>query len=197
MKLQRIDYQNGYLWVDKKAKIKVGDTYVLIATDGIDDPTYLVRVLESNYKPFGYKVIVQSPNLSIPNVPYVEFEEDVDAALEKEFNCKKDLFQAKEWGWMKRAYKAAQSKGRYSEDDLKTKMKKWCMNPDMHLWVIDFIKSLNQPPLEIEIEMEKIFYPKNGEPSTVQSGWGEPFNYKPVTYMRDGKTYLKVKSCSE
>lgn len=34
MKLDRIDYNGGEIWIDKKAKIKIGDTYVLIVTDG-------------------------------------------------------------------------------------------------------------------------------------------------------------------
>jgi hypothetical protein len=32
----------------------------------------------------------------------------IDIALQNEFNCKKDLFQEKEWNWMRRAYNAAQ-----------------------------------------------------------------------------------------
>ena len=78
MKLDRIDYNGGEIWVDKEAKIKVGDTYVLIATDGIDEPTYLIRVLESNYKPFGFKVVAQSiTNPSyIDGVPFVEVGEE-------------------------------------------------------------------------------------------------------------------------
>ncbi len=31
----------------------------------------------------------------------------IDIALQNEFNCKKDLFQEKEWNWMRRAYNAA------------------------------------------------------------------------------------------
>lgn len=45
----------------------------------------------------------------------------------------------------------------------------------------------------IKIEMVKIFYPKVGEPTTVEVGFGCLFNIKPKTYEKDGKTFFKIK----
>ena len=235
MKLTRIDYNGGYLWVDKEAAI--GKLCYFPFKNEIYTPT-----VETGVHPDSLLIIAQSPNLLIPNVPYVEFEEDkrcvwvkasdrfpVDsnpesledvifrrikdkspitntwafhpAYLELETNGRVcgDLIRYNEIEWLD---EAAQSKGRYSEDDLLHAINRTYNYVDGDGWSREYIreqilKELNQPPLEIEIETKQVCgdmsclrMSLNGEDSTC---CGDSIITIPVTYERDGKTYLKVK----
>jgi len=169
--MKRIKYQEGWLYVDRITTPRAGE------------------------------IVAQSPNLSLPNIPYIEEVDDTELSL---INAYKKVvgehlnpYELKLIKWL-----AAQSKGGYSEADLRKAYEAGIhFNEESNesfgatesKWKWDtFIESINQPK-EIEIEMEKIFYPKNSEPTTVEVGHGCLFNYKPVTYQKDGKTFLKVK----
>lgn len=212
MKLDRIDYNGGEIWVDKEAKIKVGDTYVLIATDGIDEPTYLIRVLESNYKPFGFKVVAQSiTNPSyIDGVPFVEVgEESVeDKARLMMMNYltdgnpngdfKKSTIGADEnIRWWIKGYKAAQAK-QFTEEDLRYAINRVYNYVDGDGWSRDYIteevfKELKPKVSSIEIEMITEWWDNNlncwvgAEDDDTQHS-----REVPKTYQKDGKTFLKV-----
>lgn len=45
---------------------------------------------------------------------------------------------------------------------------------------LNYFELLSIPKIfSVELELEKIYYPKDGEPTTVEPGWGCLFNYKP------------------
>ncbi len=80
MKLTSIPYNGGTIWVDKKGEIKQGDTVYRFYQDGtshigesLPASDNLKRLKDDRV----WKVIAQSTNLSILNIPYVEIEEDV------------------------------------------------------------------------------------------------------------------------
>ena len=189
--LKRIDYNGGYLWVDKTSNGIAGwsSTCLCYNTDG------RVGQAENNQS----RKIVAQTNLSIPNVPYVEFEENIvykglqaawsyltalgyfNKPSEEGERVEKLLLNAL----------AAQSKGRYSEEDIEAAIHNAQSASNLHTeddvlisrkFLEQYFKSLNQPPLEIEIEMyNESEYIKNSPTAF----------YK--TYERDGKTYLKRK----
>ena len=165
MKLTRIDYSGGYVWVINKRVRPSTKDFTFWA--GL-----LFYPLSAIYDD-SLKVVAQSTNLSIPNVPYVEFEEEKP-----------------EYNWAKGCYEQVEPKT-YSEDDLRRAIemaRERIKHPDYDYVYEDaneIILSLNQPPLDIEIETTRARFPKGDD------GWEDI--YSPVTYMRDGKTYLKVK----
>jgi hypothetical protein len=204
--LTRIDYNGGYLWVNKEAECPIGE-YLYLEKGGL----YETHIVTINYgrqqnSGDGFKVVAKSPNLSIPNVPYVEFVENIERLAEIEANKEEWDFDSPYGngyndfinGFTK-GHLIAQSKGRYSEEDLREAIVKSALSETDNL--IDrcdeIIQSLNQPPQEIEIETKQVCgnmsclrMALNGENSTC---CGESIVTIPITYMRDGKTYLKVK----
>jgi len=218
MKLTPIKYQEGWLYVDKKAPVKL-DGYPYIVLERLTTGEYeLWQVDNANDTDpkTQWLIVAQSPNLFLPNIPYIEeVEESIESLAHKVMmnyltndnpngDFKHSTIGADDnKNWWIAGYKAAQSKGGgYSEADLRKAYEAGIhFNEESNesfgatesKWKWDtFIESINQPK-EIEIEMEKIFYPKNSEPTTVEVGHGCLFNYKPVTYQKDGKKLLKLK----
>lgn len=197
MKVQKIKYQEGWLYVDKKAKIINGDTFLT------DDNRIEICAEDWNAREWHRKIVAQSPNLSLPNIPYIEeVEEDIEKlAMDELKNKWAHLYL---FGYPKRPfptnyendlnnvmigyYKAAQSKGGYSEADIEKAIQFGIDITAKHTTptygtnfdkVEDdkntYIQSLNQPKESIEIEMY------NGNTN------------EPIQYLKDGKTFLKVK----
>jgi hypothetical protein len=209
MKLTRIDYNGGYLWVDKEAECPIGE-YLYLEKGGL----YETHIVIINYgrqqnSGDGFKVVAKSPNLSIPNVPYVEFEEEdaIIAMGKKQINDSALVLENEKLialTWYIRGFEA--NKGRYSEADLEAavafgitlerfKDDKGRLSNDEEFK--GFKESLNQQPQEIEIETKQVCgnmsclrMALNNKNSTC---CGESIVTIPITYMRDGKTYLKVK----
>jgi hypothetical protein len=222
MKIQRIDYKGGYLWVDKSKYtpvIKKGQLYWRTIHNSIDTCIHDNQVFENEYP------IVGQTNLSIPNVLYVEFEEGNSLDKAKRFvvsHLELTMKNHMNGGYIpndvllslvnvsvEAGYKfGSKSKGKYSEDDINLikdaismsfpnsndveDYKQWLTR--LKEWLDKFIK---QPPLEIEIETKQVCgdisclrMSLNGENSTC---CGDSIITVPITYERDGKTYLKVK----
>ena len=101
---------------------------------------------------------------------------------------------------------AAQSKGRYSEEDIEAAIHNAQSASNLHTeddvlisrkFLEQYFKSLNQPPLEIEIQTKQVCgdtsclrMSLNGEDSTC---CGDSIITIPITYERDGNPYLKRK----
>lgn len=234
MTLHRIDYNGGEIWADKKAKIAVNDyaynptvntlgvvAEVINMREDIDDIiTFDVeaqlysRSSENNF----YKVVGQSTNLSLPNIPYVEIEEDVEESAYILANLAVnggkplhkwlhgvELSKAVDFGFdmFLQGYRAASAK-KYTEEDLSKivvealykfkhfEEREWCehhskkhecdIKESLKVWFNNSIQSLKPKVASIEIEMTK-----NGNTGTNVLEWVEP-----VTYNKDGKTFLKV-----
>ena len=79
MQLKAIKHKQGTLFVDEKADIKEGDWFYHIIGD---KPKKAIHCYGRNTHPYP-KVIAQH-NLSIPDVPYVELEEDVRKLAEQQ-----------------------------------------------------------------------------------------------------------------
>jgi hypothetical protein len=133
MRLQRINYKGGYLWVDKEALIT--DYFYKETTKEVFFETHPKRLEVINkQKKFRFKIVAQT-NLNLENIPHVEIgEEDNIEALGVKFlinNGWEHLsvrgsipekpyptsFVADLTRWCE-GYKAAQAKGNYSEEDI-------------------------------------------------------------------------------
>lgn len=193
MILHPIPYKEGILWVDKEKSVNKGLRWWVNGEDGIgrisNDLSYLY---------YGNPVLAQSPNLSFPNIPYIEIEEDADEIadkfLENVFNCKRDLFQAKEWRWFKKIYWAASAK-KYTEEDLFKAIgvaiglfspKYACFEQG---WKETVLKSLQPKPVSVEIEINKNCCEQMWQCCECTNG---PI-VNLLSYIKDGKTFLKVK----
>lgn len=202
MTLNAIQYQNGYLLVDN-SKVYNEDMYYStgfkeVYKAVVDEPKEV-----SDRRDF--KIIAQSPELSIPDIPYVEVEDDAERihslALDEALIHNKlngvsvlDLIPMFIAG-----YKTAQAK-KYSEEDvliIRNKLVSMLPTGDVSTWDMvqavsaytkwfdEYIQSLQPKIVSIELEMKFNHYIiVEGKSSDI---------YIPVTYQKDGRTFLKVK----
>lgn len=214
MILHAIDYNGGQIWVDKKAKVSLKDTVFIVDSVGIVDyitkSGLIILRFEKSFFTETYdgaiKIVAQSPNLSLPNIPYVEIEEDDSLeAYFIEHGYKEDerripsfIRVAKNSQWTK-GYKAA-SANKYKEEDLRKAIyMAWDRIVDTKN-VDDIIQSLRPKVVSIEVEMKEtgaICKTCNNQgvrhcAHPEECGACEPI-VEPVTYTKDGKTFLKVK----
>lgn len=84
MVLHAIDYNGGQIWVDRESHIKQGELYYDSGSENIIETAN--KDMERAY--YQAKVLAQSPNLSLPNIPYVEIEEEAKR-IDLETVCKK------------------------------------------------------------------------------------------------------------
>lgn len=200
MKLEPIEYNGGVIWVDKKLYCTTSD-YCIGFEGKLYPPTpNFIGVLKESPV---FKVICQSPNLSIEGILYVEVEKDVEElAIEAADKYEWDFESHEGNGYMdfqegfKEGYKAASAK-KWSDEEVKEAIRlarectegyynniqdyrdfEWHHTEDKILQSLQKIKS-------IEIEMEeykfKVTDVRNNLPNI------------PITYQKDGKTFLKVK----
>ena len=167
MHLQKIKYQEGWLYVDKGAEIEVGNFFYT--------PHELLNV-ECNYDISSHvpieavKIVAQSPNLSLPNIPYVEDIEEDELA--------------KKWSDedMKNAY--LEACGYHTNDD-----------GSGYKSYEEFEASLQPKIKSVEIEMD--YDPIYGKRGAWTFGDYELATKVPVTYQKEVggvlKTFLKVK----
>lgn len=173
-----ISYNGGTIWVDKEVIVSKGDTLYSSISNKI-----CIEWLDANGNKNSthLKVVAQSTNLSIPNIPYVEIEEDVESIV-REYTDKAKLNGWEQSGF-RIGYKAASAKGKYTEEDLENAFNlglSWDGEDTETNTFNSFIESL-QPKIEsIEIEVENIW--------TGLSDFDAP-----VTYQKDGKILLKIK----
>lgn len=203
MKLDRIDYNGGEIWVDKEADLH-GKVYApnigkIIGTiwDGSATDKKIKKFLD-------LKVIVAQSITNpsyIDGIPFVEVGED-DWEIEKMGYAAADEGGEKTSAgyhmtakiyWVK-GYKTAQAK-QFTEEDMR---KAWeagvhfneesseSFGPieSVNKWD-NFINSLKPKVSSIEIEMNDKFIPVDQ--------FNSNFKAKPITYQKDGKTFLKVK----
>jgi len=230
MKLTPIKYQEGWLYVDKEAKIKVSDwaysvqikvagiVNLISEKDDIDDLFSFSEEaqldIQSSRNNF-WKVCGQSPSLSLPNIPYIEeVEESIESLAHKvmmnyltngnpDGDFKHSTIGADDnKNWWIAGYKAAQSKGGYSEADLRkayeagihfNEESNESFGPTESKWKWDtFIESINQPKENIEI-ITKCSMCSMIDGHKMSCKTESLRNQTPVTYKKDGKTFLKVK----
>ena len=186
MNIEPIEYNGGVIWVDTIRVAVIGEKFYYLGTV-VDRDEYKAVALQTKRC---HPIVAQSPSLSIPNIPCVEVEEGVTVitnAIWEDTKCN-------DREWYELGYKAASAK-KWSDEELKSKMKKWVMNPDENLWVISLINSLLQPKIKsIEIEMVTVDNSEWNDEHTVC--YRESDIEEPITYQKDGKTFLKVKSVS-
>jgi hypothetical protein len=208
MKLRKIEYQSGYLWVDETRYSDHGGLFYV--TGGIGMATGINQGNMPNNH-YCFKVVAQSPNLSLPNIPYLEVEEyeSIEAYLiehgyteeEKSIPSFRRLAEQSQWT---KGYKSASVK-KWSDEDmfgfaeeyaeyiLKCEASKVINPSDAKLYLSNPMnlkkrKYSLQPKIEsVEIEMEQKLVVKGN------SDCFNEYDYKPITYQKDDKTFLKVK----
>lgn len=203
MKLTRINYNGGYLWVDKESDI-IGWFYREDTKEVFfDDHIKRLEVINKQRK-FRFKIVAQT-NLDLPNIPYVEIgEEGIELLAELKYKEQSEEFEdSDEFNLFDKSillkigfiegYKAAKEKYAYTESDMETAV---CFGMALEMLKFDsgrlsnteefkgFLETLNQPPNEIEIEMVGI---TNGSDKYLLC------KLMPVAYIKEGKSYLKVK----
>jgi hypothetical protein len=178
--LKCIDYQQGKILVDEQAEIKKGDLIL------VNNEILTAGGLADTYGDDHSKIIAQTPNLNLEGIPYVELEDDVeklmyDAIQKARGNDFKTFYELAVKNCSE-VYKAQPKK--YTEDDLRKAIAEARMSGQglSKLTDNEIIKSL-QPKIEsVEIETTISLYKGNGTYGTEI----------PITYQRDGRTYLKV-----
>ena len=211
MEFHAIDYNGGQVYVDKEVPITKGTLFY--------HPDWGVTVAEDkviNTKDISHKITGQSPNLSIPNIPYVEIEEDDETIyslarthVHSEYPNLKGGESAAMIDCFIEGYKASSAK-KYSEEDLSGYID-WCSNkgysydrsfgwyhsnghrPNNSELLRLYLQSLQPKVVSIEVEEE---WTDDGDTNHDEGGTlpGIIESYKiPITYTKDGKTFLKVK----
>jgi hypothetical protein len=202
--LKCIDYQQGKILVDEQAEIKEGDWVWYHHPKQDLDMSSVHKVINPNHSlhepshrvhfdtGFGViegclKIIAQTSNLNLKGVPFIELEEDVERLFEEHGISKQD--ERSKLLFLK-GYKAAQPK-KYTEDDLRKAIAEARMSGQglSKLTDNEIIKSL-QPKIEsveVETTQENLGEVFNGRSSHIM--WGD---IKPITYQKDGRTFLRV-----
>ena len=190
MKLEPIEYNGGVIWVNttKFPTMKKGQSYWRTIHSIVN-----VCIDDKQYFEDDYPIVAQSPNLSIPNIPYVEVEEDVEH-LAKQFitdEWAKDDEPIKfgiQVGFIE-GYKAASTK-KWSDEDIRKAIRQGEINEGCtacRKTDDEFLQSLQPKIKNIEIEMTQGAYYDFLDCPVI----GEE---RPMTYEKDGKTFLKVKT---
>jgi len=187
-----IDYQQGKILVDENNQYsKLGDLVVSLNGD-----TYKSTVGERALQKNEYVVIAQH-NLNLEGIPFIELEEDAEEMFTIELNKEtkqvydETLLEATKHGFLK-GYKAAQPK-KYTEEDVENAFLSgyWLhLNEDNNDLATrkrkakQFIQSLQPKIKSVEVEWLHKDEPHLNGKSTITD--------RPITYQKDGKTYLKV-----
>lgn len=213
MILYRIDYQGGEIWVDKDAQIEEGWKGCAYKDD-VKGKVFEHFYTTNPWYKDAMKIVAQSTNLSLPNIPYVEIEEDVQELSKKYINNtlkdseSDDYFLGRMKGY-EDGYKNTVAK-KYTEEDLRKALleyAKWITGgvPSLRFAstpeeaMSKIIQSINPKPVSIEVETKETgavcetcnkqgvrhcAYPEEC------GAWKSILT--PVTYTKDGKTFLKI-----
>lgn len=216
MTLHRIDYKDGDIWVDKETTIQDNDLCHL----QMDMHEEISKRSNLSWDS-KYKIVAQSPNLSLPNIPYVEIEEDFKLTADQIINNHLNLVGPDKFDvysnrnavreamimYAAQEVKAASAK-KYTEEGVRKAFqaghnKGNSSFPEDFYTEDEFIQSLRPKIKSIEIEEEQhkvnchtcqgYGVTTNGK-CGMCNGTGKVFAYyKPIAYQKDGKTFLKVK----
>jgi ABC-type dipeptide/oligopeptide/nickel transport system ATPase component len=186
----------GFVLVDKEAEIKEDDLH-------FDEYDNFIKKWEGNLKShriYSFKIIAQSPNLSLEGIPYLDLQVAEDVELKEAIENLKNITSWDSFRghpiliYANKAldclYKATQKK--YTEEVYNTAIQ--VVGDNKVQSIREFlIRSLNQPADEIELDTE-ISHSGNGTYSArltdIVDAELEPIKvYK--TYEKDSKTYLK------
>ena len=194
MNIEPIEYDGGVIWVDKEAII-YPDDYFYYPEESVVSK-FLLALHAGQFKPSQngcFKVVAQSPKLSIPNVPYVEIIENrlsADNIIDNHLNLvgqtnfdvysNRDSVKEAMIMYAAQEVKAASAK-KWSDEDMKLMFGLGAANHAIGIPSFeDAIQSLQPKIKSIEIEMEDV----HGV---------DRWNTYPIQYKKDGKTFLKVK----
>lgn len=199
MTLHRIDYNGGEIWVDKDTRIP--NNYKgwcwqphwckPVMVEPSDGYNLEVAYAQEDQREFGGGIIkAQSPNLSLPNIPYVEIEEDIEQ-LAIEFSQTKDKHPNDLIEGFIAGYKAASAK-KYTLDDIHKAVDLARKEP--RIMMGDIVESLQPKVVSINVGTTTEWW--DGVLNCWVAAEDDDTQHSrvvPVTYTRDGKTFLKVK----
>ena len=199
MIIEPINYVSGTIYVDKTTPIKDGQLGW-----SINDCTYThFKHLGEHY---GHAIVAQSPDLLLRNIPYLEAhyaEEEDSAAIDYVTKIMGEHNLSNSTGKMMiDCYKAASGK-KWSDEDIMKAYYQGCKDAVNSVTnELDFItpesylQSLQPKIKSIEIEMDTEYYVNNEWKSVLlPSEWDDsnPTRQVPMTYQKNGKTFLKIK----
>lgn len=149
-----IKIEGGYVVVDKEANVRGGDWFYMEGTS--DSWATGLRQAEKGELVFGHFKVIASIGKRIEGVPFIE--------LPSEIEIPKHFISDREISSYKQGYKAAQSKGQYSEEDVLKACElagQRAANANnyseaaMKEEVLPFLKSLQtKRPISVELEYE-------------------------------------------
>ncbi len=204
MILKAIKYKKGAVFVDEQAEIKEGDWYAEHTQVKPDRFDVFKRSIDDNSIENSFKIVAQH-NLSIPDIAYVELEEDVNEIARRHLTGLGSIgiLQTDQRTTVERhncfvlGYKAAQAK-KWTNEDMKICWNSahdagWYIgaeNPDPKTdkpafeYLDDLINYLKPEVDSIELDVgivtdDNLIY---------------VHHIVPFTYQKDGKVFLKVKS---
>jgi len=207
--LKAIPYQQGTLFVDEQAKIKeTGDFVTYHGTPYRTNHSNLRNIITDEWvcvpnNLTGCKKIIAQHNLNFEGIPYVELEEDVDCYSRKQvyaitYSVWYDMSDDPLKSFEKHILNQTPQLKKYTQNDLINAFmqgainSKHCLENKPFINAEQYIQSL-QPKIEsIEVDTTKPLKNK----VVVSGGVLTHFAFakdEPVTYQKDGKTYLKVK----
>ena len=217
--LHAIDYNGGQIFVDKEkhpttiGELSFAHQFNIVSTikelvgNSVRD-IILEEMPHNGTLDRGqlYKVVAKSPNLSLEGIPYVEIEEDVESIV-REYTDKAKLNGWEQSGF-RIGYKAASAK-KYNADDLRNAFKAGELLGSQNMQEVvgritqitamdedEYINSIHPKVVSIGVDAKPKLVQEWGESTglgTVETSWKED-GIVPVTYSKDGKTFLKVKS---
>ncbi len=169
-----IQYKDGWLWIDKNSTDKKW----------------------ANYSHGMFEVIAQSPELNLEGVPVVDYDGGIGKPLEDYIRDKSTTEMCV--GFID-GYKAAQSKGCYSEEQVRKAFKAGsayiALNGGVKLPLNEeqFLQSI-QPKIVVEVTC---VHDGNKDACGNETCWDlkecQKSPSKPVTFIKDGRTYFKLK----
>ena len=199
--LYAIDYNGGQIWVDQGRIAIKGEKFYFLGTviDRNDDNAKAVQTKDC------HPIIAQSLNLFLPNIPYVEIDEDIEQIALAVNRSRKFPARGGLEDEFVEGYKAASAK-KYTENDLRKAFGAGVklgneevqevigrINQFTALGEDEYIQSLNPKPVSIEVEATIEWWDNNLN-SWVGAEDDDTHHSRvvPVTYTKDGKTFLKV-----
>jgi hypothetical protein len=191
-----VAFQGGTIWVDRENKI---DFYKTNSGDIFwDDVEGVTSDRNCIHKRKCYPIIAQSPSLNLESIPVVRVEEEAEIQARQEYSQtivgEALSIPRDEWTPFIKGYKAAQSKGSYSEAQV-LKAAGLGFSEGLHgkntlaAPLKDKILAIIQPKIVVECEP---VWTKNLDKFMPNAN---DYELKPITFKgEDGRTHFKTKT---